>query len=52
MDRPVDSLTDWESNGALFVICFLAMGSCMKGQYDRILKLETALAARDENPAR
>ena len=51
VDRPVDSMTDWESNGALFVICFLVMGGCVKGQHDRIRKLETALAELKENPA-
>jgi hypothetical protein len=51
VDRPVDSLSDWESNGALLVICFLAMGACVKEQHDRIRKLETTLAARDEKSA-
>ncbi|RTZ88171.1 MAG: hypothetical protein DSY81_01530 [Bacillota bacterium] len=52
VDRPVDSMTDWESNGALLVMCFLIMGACVKEQHDRIQKLEASLAARDENPAR
>jgi hypothetical protein len=32
-------------------ICFLIMGFTMKEQHDRIRKLETALAARDEKTA-
>ena len=50
--RPGDGIADVECNGALLVMCFLIMGACVKEQHDRIRKPETALAARDENPAR
>jgi len=45
--RPGDLVADVESNGFMLVLCFLIMGACVKGQHDRIRKLETALAERE-----
>ena len=51
VDRPVDSFANVESNGFLLLMCFVIMGGVVKEQHDRIQKLETALAKREEIPA-
>jgi hypothetical protein len=48
---PMDWFANVESNGVLFVMCFLIMGACVKEQHDRIQKLETALTELKENTA-
>lgn len=48
--RTGDSFVEEEKFRYMLVLCFLCVGFAMKGQHDRIRKLEASLAARDENP--
>jgi len=45
--RTGDSFVEEEKFRYMLVLCFLCAGFAMKGQHDRIRKLETALAERE-----
>ncbi len=50
--RTGDSFVEEEKFRYILVLCFLCVGFAMKGQHDRIRKLEASLATRDEIPFR
>ena len=50
--RTGDSFVEEEKFRYMLVLCFLCVGFAMKGQHDRIQKLEASLAELNEKPAR